>query len=82
MVIKRLLLLTKRFPARRTVKPADRQIGGEGSRQGQGIWRPHPVSGIYFPEGHEWVMEDIPKDAASFDCVYWLRSVDGVDAQK
>ncbi|KAI3448160.1 hypothetical protein Pfo_004825 [Paulownia fortunei] len=42
-------------------------------------WMPHPRTGIYFPKGQEWVMEDIPNDAASFDCNFWLRSIDGVD---
>ncbi|KAE8680003.1 2-oxoglutarate (2OG) and Fe(II)-dependent oxygenase superfamily protein [Hibiscus syriacus] len=42
-------------------------------------WVPHPRSGIYFPEGHEWVMKDVPEGAASLDQTYWLRNVDGVD---
>ncbi|KAL4272829.1 hypothetical protein GQ457_13G007690 [Hibiscus cannabinus] len=42
-------------------------------------WVPHPRSGIYFPEGHEWVMKDVPEGAASFNQTYWLRNVDGVD---
>nr|XP_027102495.1 uncharacterized protein LOC113723714 [Coffea arabica] len=43
-------------------------------------WVPHPRSGIYYPQGHERVMEDVPNGAASFgDATYWLRSVDGVD---
>ncbi|KAK4424247.1 hypothetical protein Salat_1618100 [Sesamum alatum] len=45
-------------------------------------WMPHPRTGIYFPKGQEWVMEDIPNDAASFDCTFWLRSIDGVDHEK
>ncbi|KAL0454297.1 UNVERIFIED_CONTAM: hypothetical protein Slati_0768900 [Sesamum latifolium] len=45
-------------------------------------WMPHPRTGIYFPKGQEWVMEDIPNDAASFDCTFWLRSIDGVDHDK
>ncbi|KAK8316552.1 hypothetical protein V6Z12_A13G050300, partial [Gossypium hirsutum] len=27
-------------------------------------WVPHPKSGIYFPKGHEWVMDDVPDRAA------------------
>ncbi|TYH33307.1 hypothetical protein ES332_D13G050000v1 [Gossypium tomentosum] len=42
-------------------------------------WVPHPKSGIYFPKGHEWVMDDVPDRAASFSSSYWVRSVDGVD---
>ncbi|KAL3638491.1 hypothetical protein CASFOL_017862 [Castilleja foliolosa] len=42
-------------------------------------WIPHPRTGIYFPKGQEWVMEDVPNDAASLDSTFWLRSVDGVD---
>ncbi|KAI3448161.1 hypothetical protein Pfo_004826 [Paulownia fortunei] len=45
----------------------------------QGCWMPHPRTGIYFPRGQEWVMDDIPNDVASFDCTFWLRSIDGVD---
>ncbi|XP_062103712.1 uncharacterized protein LOC133814812 [Humulus lupulus] len=42
-------------------------------------WSPHPYSGIYVPKGHEWVVDDVPKNAASFGQTYWLRNVDGVD---
>ncbi|KAG4212808.1 hypothetical protein ERO13_A01G008400v2 [Gossypium hirsutum] len=42
-------------------------------------WVPHPKSGIYFPEGHEWVMKDVPDGAASLNQTYWLRNVEGVD---
>ncbi|XVF67466.1 hypothetical protein PTKIN_Ptkin10aG0123800 [Pterospermum kingtungense] len=42
-------------------------------------WVPHPKSGIYFPEGHEWVMNDVPEGAASLGRTFWLRNVDGVD---
>ncbi|KAL3843869.1 hypothetical protein ACJIZ3_001272 [Penstemon smallii] len=45
-------------------------------------WVPHPRSGIYFPKGQDWVMEDIPNGAASFDRTFWLRNVDGVDDDK
>lgn len=39
-------------------------------------WVPHPRTGIYFPKGHESVMDDVPEGAASFDQTYWLRNVD------
>ncbi|KAK6253448.1 hypothetical protein QUC31_015168 [Theobroma cacao] len=42
-------------------------------------WVPHPKSGIYFPKGHEWVMNDVPDDAASLGSTFWLRNVDGVE---
>ena len=42
-------------------------------------WTPHPRTGIYVPKGHEWVVDDVPKNAASFDQTYWLRNNDGVD---
>lgn len=42
-------------------------------------WVPHPGNGIYYPQGHERVMNDIPKGAASFAETYWLRNIDGVD---
>ncbi|XP_021293444.1 uncharacterized protein LOC110423543 [Herrania umbratica] len=42
-------------------------------------WVPHPKSGIYFPKGHEWVMNDVPDDAASLGSPFWLRNVDGVE---
>ncbi|PSS29286.1 ATP synthase subunit beta like [Actinidia chinensis var. chinensis] len=42
-------------------------------------WVPHQRTGIYFPEGHDWVMDDVPDAAASFDQTYWIRTVDGVD---
>lgn len=29
-------------------------------------WVPHPRTGIYFPVGHDWVMEDVPEGAATF----------------
>ncbi|KAL2512095.1 hypothetical protein Adt_17695 [Abeliophyllum distichum] len=42
-------------------------------------WLPHPRTGIYFPKGHESVMDDVPTDAACFDRTYWLRNIEGVD---
>ncbi|OVA17067.1 hypothetical protein BVC80_9047g17 [Macleaya cordata] len=42
-------------------------------------WIPHPRTGIYYPKGHEWVMEDLPDGAASFRQTYWLRNAEGVD---
>ncbi|KAK9705348.1 hypothetical protein RND81_07G050100 [Saponaria officinalis] len=44
-------------------------------------WVPHPRSGIYFPQGHDWVMDDVPCNAATLGQgqTYWLRNIDGVD---
>ncbi|KAL0559754.1 hypothetical protein IC582_000121 [Cucumis melo] len=42
-------------------------------------WVPHPRTGIYFPQGHEWVMKDIPENAASFSRLCWFRDSDDVD---
>ncbi|KAL3515352.1 hypothetical protein ACH5RR_022254 [Cinchona calisaya] len=42
-------------------------------------WVPHPRSGIYYPQGQERVMDDVPKGAASCGETYWLRNDDGVD---
>ncbi|XP_047052675.1 uncharacterized protein LOC124658370 [Lolium rigidum] len=40
------------------------------------LWVPDPRTGIYYPRGFEWVMEDVPKSAASFQQTYWHRSGD------
>nr|GME07628.1 uncharacterized protein LOC109161765 [Ipomoea batatas] len=48
----------------------------------RGCWVPDPRTGIYFPEGHERVLDDIPNAAATSTQTYWLRNVDddhGVD---
>ena len=42
-------------------------------------WVPHPRTGIYYPKGQEWVMDDLPEQAASLNRTHWLRNVDGVD---
>ncbi|KAA3488632.1 LEA_3 domain-containing protein [Gossypium australe] len=62
---------------------ADREINKKCKRnddiKGSSSWVPHPKSGIYFPKGHEWVMDDVSDRAASFGSSFWVRSVDGVD---
>ncbi|KAL9264616.1 hypothetical protein AKJ16_DCAP12107 [Drosera capensis] len=63
-------------------KPAAHAItsqGSSGSHSDSFDWVPHPRTGIYFPKGHEWVMEDIPHSAGSPGTVCWFRSIDGVD---
>ncbi|KAJ0076520.1 hypothetical protein Patl1_35323 [Pistacia atlantica] len=42
----------------------------------QGNWVPYPRSGLCFPEGQEWVMDDVPKGVASFGQTYWLKNDD------
>ncbi|KAF7071208.1 hypothetical protein CFC21_076593 [Triticum aestivum] len=44
------------------------------------LWVPHPRTGIYYPRGFEWVMEDVPSSAATFQQTYWLRSGDAETA--
>lgn len=51
----------------------------DNSSPATSYWTPHPHSGIYVPKGHERVVDDVPKNAASFDKTYWLRNVDGVE---
>ncbi|CAF2153994.1 uncharacterized protein LOC103837139 [Brassica rapa] len=46
---------------------------------GEEEWVPHPRTGIFFPPGQELVMDGVPEGAASFDMMFWLRNVDGVD---
>ncbi|KAG4918870.1 hypothetical protein JHK85_057151 [Glycine max] len=50
-----------------------------GKIEDSAFWIPHPRTGIYFPKGHEWVMDDVPEDAARLNQTYWFRNVDGVD---
>ncbi|CAN6329189.1 unnamed protein product [Urochloa humidicola] len=38
------------------------------------LWVPHPRTGIYYPKGFEWVMEDVPSGAASFRRSFWFRT--------
>ncbi|XP_021837251.1 uncharacterized protein [Spinacia oleracea] len=47
----------------------------------KGNWVPHPRSGIYFPEGQDWVLNDVPENSASLgqSHTYWLRNVYGVE---
>ncbi|KAJ6299096.1 hypothetical protein OIU76_020134 [Salix suchowensis] len=64
---------------------APRQSTGQksqGTRSNVARWRIGCLilaQGIYVPKGHEWVMEDVPENAASFSQTYWLRNVDGVE---
>ncbi|KAG9440222.1 hypothetical protein H6P81_020387 [Aristolochia fimbriata] len=50
-------------------------------KETKNLWVPHPRNGIYYPKGHEWVMNDVPETAAAL-CqkeTYWLRGAEGVD---
>ncbi|CAI9104310.1 OLC1v1002953C1 [Oldenlandia corymbosa var. corymbosa] len=45
-------------------------------------WVPHYRTGIYYPRGHEAILEDISEGAASSclgDTTFWMRNTDGVD---
>lgn len=48
----------------------------------ESCWIPHPRTGIYYPKGHEWVMKDVPDNAARFDYTYWLRNGDDDNADR
>ncbi|KAG5548230.1 hypothetical protein RHGRI_013810 [Rhododendron griersonianum] len=50
-----------------------------GHTGGPSRWVPHPRTGIYYPTGHERVMDGVPDGAASFVETHWLRNTDGVD---
>lgn len=71
-----------------TARASAAESSGEISKSGGGRvedsawWVPHPRTGIYFPKGHEWVMEDVPEDAARLNQTFWFRNVDGVDIPK
>ncbi|KAK7357618.1 hypothetical protein VNO80_16913 [Phaseolus coccineus] len=70
-----------------TAQAAAAERSGEVSKSGGKIedsswWVPHPRTGIYFPKGHEWVMDDVPEDAARLNQTFWFRNVDGVDIPK
>ncbi|XP_074573909.1 uncharacterized protein LOC141830371 [Curcuma longa] len=51
-------------------------------RDGAAWWVPHPRTGIYYPKGHDWVMEDVPEGASSFPRTYWLRRDSFEDVDK
>ncbi|XP_022749150.1 uncharacterized protein LOC111298689 [Durio zibethinus] len=79
--------------AKRVERPLSKIAGGVDNREiidkcrrtnnndlkDSSCWVPHPKTGIYFPKGHEWVMKDVPDDAASLGHTFWLRGVDGVE---
>ncbi|XP_039006796.1 uncharacterized protein LOC120134430 isoform X2 [Hibiscus syriacus] len=62
---------------------ADREIinncNNNNDIKGSSTWVPHPKTGIYFPKGHEWVMNDVPAMAASSNQSFWVRDMEGVD---
>lgn len=63
----------------------DHQVGDEdgGWRQRHvgPLWVPHPRTGVYVPQGHERVMDDVPDSAASFVETYWIRNSDNADKE-
>jgi hypothetical protein len=60
-------------------QPGNPSYSGEKIMSESSCWVPHPRSGVYFPKGHEWVIDDLPADVASLNQTCWLRNVDGVD---
>ncbi|XP_059448951.1 uncharacterized protein LOC132180113 [Corylus avellana] len=60
-------------------KPRNPSGRGEKMSESPPCWVPHPRSGVYFPKGHEHVIDDLPAHAASLNQTFWLRNVDGVD---
>ncbi|KAL1557913.1 hypothetical protein AAHA92_08445 [Salvia divinorum] len=79
--INNMMLFIKPFPLPGVRCMSSLAKGKSGAEEGlrTGWWLPDPRTGIYFPMGQERVMDDIPSGAASFDCTFWLRAIDGVD---
>ena len=51
-----------------TAQPAESSGGvskSGGKIEDSACWIPHPRTGIYFPKGHEWVMDDVTEVAPS-----------------
>ncbi|XP_022762366.1 uncharacterized protein LOC111308312 [Durio zibethinus] len=71
--------LSKIAGADRGIERCRRTSSSGNDIKDSSTWVPHPRSGIYFPKGHEWVMNDVPDGAASFGRTFWLRNVDGVE---
>ncbi|GJW89158.1 hypothetical protein Tco_0164498 [Tanacetum coccineum] len=42
----------------------------------ESCWISHLRTGIFYPKGHEGVMNEVPDGAASFASSYWLRNND------
>ncbi|GAB4853452.1 hypothetical protein Ancab_017642 [Ancistrocladus abbreviatus] len=60
--------------SRKETRSSNKEVNMESSD-----WVPHPRTGIYFPKGHDWVMDDVPDHAALPGKTYWLRNIDGVE---
>ncbi|KAF7811060.1 Late embryogenesis abundant protein [Senna tora] len=60
-------------------KKKEDATSSSSSSSSSSCWIPHPKTGIYFPKGHEWVMNDVPEGAATFTQTCWFRNDDGVD---
>ncbi|KAH7564924.1 hypothetical protein ACOSP7_021158 [Xanthoceras sorbifolium] len=53
--------------------PMKSKVGSEND--GNSCWIPHDRTGIYYPKGHEKVMEDVPVGAAKhFHGVHWFSN--------
>ncbi|GKE17831.1 hypothetical protein Tco_1425408 [Tanacetum coccineum] len=42
----------------------------------ESCWIPHLRTGVFYPKGHEWVMNEVPDGAGSFASSYSLRNND------
>lgn len=67
------------YVKRATVTGGERRVREPGGAAGSSPWVPHPRTGIYYPKGQEWVMEDVTGGAATLRQTYWLRNLEGVD---
>ncbi|XP_004511304.1 uncharacterized protein [Cicer arietinum] len=63
----------------RRAKGAESSTGQQVPKSSSGKdscwWIPHPRTGIYFPAGHDWVMEDVPDGAATFAETCCFRNI-------
>ncbi|KAD2393142.1 hypothetical protein E3N88_40119 [Mikania micrantha] len=58
------------------VQPFEQKVQPKHKESEESCWVPHPRTGIYYPKGHEWVMNDVPDGAARFDYNHWFRNDD------
>ncbi|KAJ7967548.1 putative Late embryogenesis abundant protein Lea5 [Quillaja saponaria] len=69
-----------KFPAEAQPKPVAAQdtsklASNDGVKtEDSTFWIPDRRTGIYYPKGHEHVLDDVPAGGASFSETYWFRS--------
>ncbi|CAL4899068.1 unnamed protein product [Urochloa decumbens] len=66
--------LLREIKNKRRINLARRLEPAEAKSAETSLWVPHPRTGIYYPKGFEWVMEDVPSGAASFRQSFWFRT--------